>query len=143
MYKLKIIFIFISCLVFCNSSKADSLKTQVEARQLTDKIMAKITTGELDAGLDMMKPYLVIPEAEFEAIRGQTKLQLPMINQRFGKTLGSEFISEEKVGESALKIVHIHRLAKHPMRWIFYFYKGQEGWVLNTFRYDDNIHGLF
>jgi hypothetical protein len=29
------------------------------------------------------------------------------------------------------------------MRWSFYFYRGQNGWVLDTFKTDDDIRQLF
>ena len=29
------------------------------------------------------------------------------------------------------------------MRWLFYFYRGENGWVLNTFKTDDDLRLLF
>lgn len=70
-------------------------------------------------------------------------MQLPVMSQRFGKSNGYEFIREEKTGESLLRIIYIHRFEKHPMRWSFYFYRGKSGWVLDTFKTDDDIRQLF
>jgi len=113
------------------------------ARDLTDQIMAKVGTKDLDAAIKLMKPYTIVPEAEIDASLGQFKLQQSMIAQRFGASLGTEFVREEKVGESLLRLTHIHRFEKHAMRWTFYFYRSSKGWVLNTFRFDDNIVALF
>lgn len=73
----------------------------------------------------------------------QLKLQQPVMAQRFGKSIGHEFIREERVGENLLRIVQIHRFERHVMRWTFYFYRGSNGWILNTFRTDDDITQLF
>ena len=90
-----------------------------------------------------MKPYLVIPESEFNVMLEQAKLQLPAIQGRFGKIVGIEFISEKMVGKSLLQMVQIQKFEKHIMRWRFIFYDPEGKWVLNTFNYDDKIRSLF
>lgn len=132
-------------LVICMSASAfaDTLKDPGEARKLTDRVMSRVGAGDVEGGLRLMKPYLVIPEAEFEVAVGQMKTQAPSITQRFGKSIGQEFIREDKVGTSLIRIVHIHRFERHPMRWTFFFYQGKDGWVLNTFKFDDDIRTLF
>lgn len=122
---------------------ADTLKDATEIRKLTDRVMSRVGAGDFEGGLRIMKPYLVIPEAEFEVVVEQMKTQAPSITRRFGKSIGQEFMREDKAGESLLRIVHIHRFEKHPMRWSFFFYRGKDGWVLNTFKFDDDIRALF
>lgn len=116
-----------------------------EARAMTDQIMAKVGANELDAVIQLLKSYTIAPEAEAEvaASIGQLKLQQSMIAQRFGSSLGTEFVREEKVGDSLLRITYLHRFDKHAMRWVFLFYRSNKGWVLNTFGFDDNIVALF
>lgn len=130
-------------LILSSVTHADSLKSAAEARQLTDRVMTRLAAGDLEGGLRLAKPYLIIPEAEFEAMLGQAKLQRPAMSQRFGKSIGREFLREDKVGESFLRIVQIQKFEKHATRWTFIFYRGSEGWVLNTFHFDDNVRALF
>lgn len=125
------------------SAYADTLKDPAAARQLTDRIMAKVGSGEVDAALVLMKPYIVIPDVELEAVRNQVSIQLPLLNQRFGKSIGYEFISEDKMGTSLIRIVHVHKFERTAMRWAFYFYRNDEGWVLNSFKLDDAIQSMF
>lgn len=119
------------------------LKDTQAARELSDQMMKLIAAGDMEAGIRLAKPYLVIPDAELEAMIGQAKLQAPMLAQRFGKPIGSEFIREERAGENLLRILQICRHEKHVTRWSFYFYRGAAGWVLNTFNFDDNIKAVF
>ena len=85
----------------------------------------------------MFKSQTIIPSAEFEAMIGQAVNQMPLMTARFGNTLGQEFIKEVRVGESLAELIYIHRFDKHAMRWQFYLYRGKNGWVINTFRFDD------
>ncbi len=114
-----------------------------DARTLADQVMTKASTNDLDGAVALMKPYTIVPAAEIDASLGQYKIQQTAVTQRFGASLGKEFVREEKVGESIIRLTYLHRFEKHPMRWVFIFYRGDKGWVLNTFRFDDNIHALF
>jgi hypothetical protein len=126
-----------------NGAIADTLKGTAEARQLTDRVMEKVGGGHIEDGLQLMKPFLIIPIAEFDVMVDRLKMQLPVMTQRFGQSIGHEFVREDKTGENLLRIVQIHRFERHPMRWIFYFYRGRDGWVLNSFKTDDEISKLF
>lgn len=122
---------------------AESFSSIAAAKEFTNNVMTKVSTGDIQGGLKMIKPYSVIPSAEFDAMVGQSALQLPVITQRFGGPLGQEFISEAKVGDSLVKLIYLQKYERHAMRWNFYLYKGGSGWVINTFNFDDRIHELF
>jgi hypothetical protein len=125
------------------AASAATLESKDAAKKLTDQIMAKVASGDIEGGLLMMKPYLIIPESEFNVMVEQSKLQLPVMQGRFGKIIGSEFIKEKSVGKSLLQIVQIQKFEKHIMRWNFIFYGPNGKWVLNTFNFDDKIHAMF
>lgn len=107
--------IFVLLFGLCSGALADTLKTPTEARQLTDRVMAKVGTGDIENGLKLLKPFFNIPSAEFDVMLGNMKMQLPVISQRFGKSIGYEFIREDKTGENLLRIVQIHKFQKHVM----------------------------
>ncbi len=113
------------------------------ARSLTTAVMAKVAAGEMEAGLRLMQPYIVISDAEFETALGQAQKQVPIMTQRFGKTIGAEFLREEQVGQRLLRITQAQLFEQHATRWTFYFYRTPKGWILNTFQYDDNIKSFF
>ncbi|GAB3254151.1 hypothetical protein [Chitinimonas naiadis] len=125
------------------SAMADMLKGPGEVRELTNQVMAKVGGGDTQAGFRLAKPYLVISPTDFEATLDQIRKQQTLIDQRFGKTIGAEFISEEKLGESLIRIVQLQRLERHALRWSFYFYRNNEGWMLDTFRTDEDIRQFF
>ena len=121
----------------------DMLSSKDKAKELVRTIMSKVETGNTSEALDLMKPYLIIPLSEFDVMKNQLSLQAPMIEQRFGATLGVELADVQEVGESLMRVMYIQKFEKHLMRWRFYFYKPKEGWVLNTFKTDDSIQLMF
>ena len=120
-----------------------TVETMTLMRATTDQIMAKVGMGDLEGGLLLMQPLTVIPTSEFEAALGQIKLQAPMYAQRFGPPTGTEFIKEEDVGNSLSRLTYIDKFEHHVMRWQFYCYHAKAGWVIDTFRFDDQITALF
>ena len=123
--------------------KAETLPTLAAAKEVTNKAMTMIAGNDLEGGLKLLKPYLVIPPAEFDVMLGQATMQLPAMGQRFGNSVGKEFIREDKVGESLVRFIFIQKFEKTVTRWLFFYYKSPSGWVLNTFTYDDSFQLLF
>lgn len=122
---------------------AQPVATPSELRKVADQIMEQVGKGNVAEGFKLMKLRTIIPAAEFDAMVGQATLQLPVITQRFGGSLGYEFLREDKLGENLSRYTYIHRFDRHAMRWIFYNYRGKDGWVINSFRFDDQLPSLF
>lgn len=136
-------FTFILALCFSSISSADTLKDKAAAKDLALSIMKLVGKGEVENGLKLAKPYLIIPEHEFEGVLNSLRMQAPAIEQRFGKSIGMEFSQIQEVGDSLMLVMYIQKFEKHMMRWKFYFYKPSDGWVLNTFNTDDQIQLMF
>lgn len=100
----------------CSFAQAETVKDTDEARRLTDRVMAMVGKGDIESGIRMTKQFLIIPAAEFDVMLDQLKMQQPAMTQRFGRSIGYEFIREDKVGESLLRIIYVHRFEKHLMR---------------------------
>lgn len=136
--------LFILSLVLASATAlADTLPSKAKAKELAKSVMAEISKGNMEAGVQLTKPYLVVPEHEFLALIEQMKMQQPTINQRFGKTISVEVAAIEEVGESLMLVLYLQKFDRHVLRWKFYFYKPRNEWVLNTFTFDDQIHSLF
>jgi hypothetical protein len=133
----KILLLCLPLLAVATSANAQGLPQIADVKALTDKVMTSVAKGDLEGGLKMFKSQTIIPSAEFDAMMGQAVTQMPLMTARFGNTLGQEFIKEVRVGESLAELIYIHRFDKHAMRWQFYLYRGKNGWVINTFRFDD------
>ena len=139
-----VLILAMAALAFVGAAQAQTpLKDGVANRELSDRVMALVATGDMEAGIRLAKPFLATPESEVEAMIVQARLQAPMLEMRFGKPVGVEFIREDHAGEHVMRIVQICRHEKHLTRWNFYFYLTPRGWVLNTLNFDDKIQALF
>lgn len=124
-------------------AKADTLPNKDGAKKLAESVMKKVEVGKSAEALDLLKPYLIIPVAEFDVMKNQLTMQAPMVEQRFGKTISVELADIEEVGDSLMLVMYIQKFEKHLMRWKFYFYKPKDSWVLNTLNTDDKIQLMF
>ena len=125
------------------SAYSNELKTKDDVKTFAADVMAIVAQGKTAEGLTKFKPYIIVPESEFNVSLEQMKLQQPMIDQRFGKTVGVELIDIEEQGESLMLIVYIQKFEKHVMRWKMYFYKPKDKWILNTYSTDDKLQFMF
>ena len=125
------------------TAQSQFLGGATEVRKMADGIMGSVAAGNYDGAWSQMKPYTVVPAAEFDVFTAQFSSQLPNILQRYGTPLGSEFVREEKAGESLLRLVYLAKYQKTGMRWFFVFYRGEKGWVLSDFKFDGNLVAVF
>jgi succinate dehydrogenase/fumarate reductase flavoprotein subunit len=132
----------LGCTVLASSASAAVLKAE-ELATFTTKVMAKVGKGDLAGAFAEMKPYTIVPSAEFETLKLGTKSQRDMVGGRFGKTIGHECFGAEKRGESLIRITCIEKTEKHALPWRFYFYRTPTGWVLNSFYWNDQLPALF
>lgn len=130
-------------LILASSAHADTFKSAQELRPFVDSVMKKAASGDIAAALNAMGPYTIIPEAEFQSAVLNSKAQRDQYGVRYGKSVGYEYISEEKAGESLIRLVYIEKTEKHALPWVFYFYKSPQGWVLNSFQWNDQLPIIF
>lgn len=133
----------VAMLLFSPVSVAAELPDPDAAVALVDKVMTKVAAGDLRGGMEIAKPYTIVPAAEFDAAIGQAEMQAPIFLSRFGKSIGHELIRNDSVGQSLIQIVELQKFQKHAMVWRFIFYRGEGGWVLNSFKYADDISSVF
>jgi hypothetical protein len=130
-------------LILSAGACAQGVPTLADIKKVTDAAMERVGKGDLNGGLDTFKPLVGIPPAEFDAMRGQVVLQIPMMSARFGASIGHEFIEERRLGESLARFAYLHKFDIHATRWYFYAYRGKSGWIINTFRFDDKLTDMF
>lgn len=124
-------------------TQADELRDKDAAKQLAASVMVRVAKGQTEQGLMLIKPYTLIPDHQFDGMMDSYRMQAPVIEQKFGKTIGVELALVEEVGESLMLVAYIQKFEKHLMRWKFYFYKPYDVWTLNTFSNDDKIQLMF
>lgn len=122
---------------------ADALRSKEDARVLSDAVVRTVASGDVEAGLKLVKPYVIVPESEFDAAVESAKEKWPSVQARFGKSIGYEFVCEQSAGESIYRIVEIVKFEKHAVRFTFLYYRPKNDWLLNTYHFDDQIQSVF
>jgi len=122
---------------------AESLSNKAATQALAQEVMESVSKDKLKEGLLKLRPYTVAPVAEFDVQMGQIDLQASAIAQRFGQSLGYDFVEEEQLGESLVQHVYLQKFEKHVMIWRFIFYKPNQEWFLNTWYFDGEVKPLF
>lgn len=136
-------FIILCLCIFTSGTVSADFYSQDETRKFTDKMMANFVSGEFEKGLDKAKSHWPVPEVEIDGMANQIQMQWPMISQRFGKSLSSEFVGEARVGNSLIRYYFLHKFEKHAIYWQVDFYKAADTWRINTVRFMDNLEPLF
>ena len=140
--------LILSCVLFFTTlvssfAQAGTLKREDDLRPFVDSVMKNVASGDLQSAFETMRPFIVISENELQSAALASKTQREQFGNRYGKTIGTEFIAQQKVGDSLVRIIYIEKTEKHALPWYFYFYKSQMGWVLNTFNWNDQMPALF
>ena len=119
------------------------LPTEKDARALADGVMAIVGAGDMIKGIELLRAYNVHSKSEFDASLEQIKSQMPELHQRFGDTIGYDFVTVEKIGDTLRQYVYLQKFETHVLVWRFIFYKPRDTWQLNTFYFDDKVQMLF
>ena len=120
-----------------------ALPDATAAVALSDRIMKAVADGQTRQALDMVKPHTGAPDAQFDAMAEQIRQQKPVVDSRFGESLGYELLRNDTIGDSLTRPVFLHRFERGGMVWLFTWYRGSEGWMLTNVRFVDDATLLF
>ena len=140
---MRLLRIAVGCLLLVSfQANADSFANLTEARKVADKAVALFKEEKMVEGYNVVKPFWPLPPVEIDSLANQTATQWPMVKQRFGASLSTEFIVETKAGQSIAQLVYLHKFERHALRWVFVFYKPADRWLINSVSFDDKIDQL-
>jgi len=130
-------------LTISTNAFAATINKEGDIRPFADSVMESLVKDGFQSAYLKLKPYTMIPETEFDASLLQSTAQRDQYGARYGKTIGYEFISSQKAGESLIKLQYIEKREKNPLVWLFFFYKADAGWTLNSFIWHDKVPAAF
>ena len=102
-----------------------------------------IHKDDISESFDLITPYWPLPYNEMEALEEKTLKYVNIIEQRFGKSIGFLRVKRETIKDIAIRETYIIRHKFHAMRVIFTYYKSDEGWLVNSFKWDDSYTDEF
>lgn len=99
--------------------------------------------GKVEESFEILTPYWPLAVEEIDNLKYQTESQLKMLSSRFGKILGSDYVSTKVAGKSFVQHTYVGKFEKHAIRYICVFYKPKNHWYVNAVYWDDKTQLLF
>ncbi|PKQ62202.1 hypothetical protein BZG02_12855 [Labilibaculum filiforme] len=141
---MKKILFAVMAILFLQSTKAQTfLNSKDELSKHSEKVMNFLKDSEFQKAFTELQVYWPLPENEMKQLESQTIKQFNMVADRFGNIIGFDFIRDESIKDYAIKKIYVLRFEKHMIRVLFTYYKNNDGWILNGFKWDDQFDELF
>ena len=136
-------FIFIALFLASACAFADGFKTEKETRNFSDQLVNQIISEKFQDTFNSAKPFWPMPEVEIDGIVNRINQQWPLVKQRFGKSVGIEFIRKESIGQSFIRYYYLHKFDNHAIYWRIDFYKPRDEWKMNGVIFLDSLDVLY
>ncbi|HEY3401099.1 MAG TPA: hypothetical protein VGK03_10750 [Geothrix sp.] len=132
-----------AALVAADGAEVRPLKTEADAKALVESCFKQFVAEDYKAGLDLLKAHWKVSMNEINTLTMQTITTRAAVKERYGASLGYEFISQQRAGTSLLRFVVIEKLQNTALRYSVVLYKATDRWELQTFIWDDKVQNLF
>lgn len=113
------------------------LNSVQETQELSRNIAMLFKENQVATAFGTLTPYWPMPQNEIDAIEEKTIKYLNMLEARFGEPIGADKIKNETISTIALRETYLVRYTKSAIRLKFTYYKNEEGWIVNAFKWDD------
>jgi len=115
------------------------LKSDKETQELSKKVVELFEKNKISDSFKELTPYWPMPQNELESIEEKTIKYLNLIEQRFGKSIGNLKVKNETISDIAIRETYLVRYEYTAIRVIFTYYKNDNGWIVNAFKWDDSF----
>ena len=135
--------VIVLTIIAAQSAFGAPLKKLSETKSLSKNIMQYFLKAEFVEGLSMAKEHWPLPPVEIDGLANKINTQWGIVQQRFGKPTGMEFVQEEKIGKSFVRYYYLHKFENHAIYWKFTYYKPRDEWKVNSITFRDDLESLF
>jgi hypothetical protein len=128
---------------FASTLAAEPLKNVRATKRLAENVVLMVKDNSTDQAFKDLKSHWPLSGEELDTLLAHTKEQRKVVTERFGKSLGVEFLRTEALGDSLVRHIFIEKFEKHALKWQISFYKPQDAWIVNSVYWDDKISELY
>jgi hypothetical protein len=132
--------LFVSAQVFAQTK---ALENPAAAHAQATKVTSLLVEHKFTEAFDMLKDYWPLEGYQIDGLRQTTAKQIPLLEESFGKLLGSEFVRSETLGTFGHVEFFVLKYEKNALRLYFTYYNGGNGWLINSVQWDDRWDYLF
>lgn len=130
-------------LCFRLSVQAQYLKNESETSELSKKCSVLFQENKIAECFVALSAHWPMPENEIQSLEEKTIKYLNILEQRFGKPIGNLKVKNETIADVGIRETYLVRYENTAIRLIFTYYKNDNGWIVNTFKWDDSFTDEF
>jgi hypothetical protein len=119
------------------------LKDVAQTQELSKRVAGLLSDNKVTEAFTEMTGYWPLPQSQIEELEAKTVEQLNSIYENYGKPIGTIKLKTENIAEVALRETYLVRLEYFAIRLIFTYYKNNQGWIVNGFKWDDSFKEEF
>jgi hypothetical protein len=119
------------------------LKDKEATEDLSKRVAELFKEKKIAASFKELTTYWPLPQSELNDLEDKTTKYLSIIDERFGKAIGILKVNDETISDIAIKEIYLVRYQNSAIRLIFTYYRNDNGWIVNAFKWDDNFSEEF
>ena len=116
-----------------------SLQTLEETQNLSKITTKFFSENKISKAIKELTPYWPLPQNELESMEEKTIKYINLVEDRFGHAIDIVKVNNETIGEIAIRETYLVRYEYSAIRLIFTYYKNKNGWLVNSFKWDDSF----
>ena len=124
-------------------TQTNYLKNEKETQELSQKVVSLFEKNKISESFEQLTLYWPLPKNEIESLEEKTMKYMNIIEERLGKPIGILKVKNETISDIALRETYLIRYEYTAIRIIFTYYKNNNGWLVNSFKWDDSFNEEF
>lgn len=137
------LFILLLMIGFTSKAQLKHLETIPQTQELSVEIATLFQENKIGEAIGTLEPYWPLPISETEDLKEKTIKYINILRQRFGKPIGIVKVNNETIADIAIRETYLVRYEYTSIRLIFTYYKNNNGWIVNGFKWDDSFSKEF
>ena len=134
-----IISLLISALAFNAHAQLKYLTDKSQTEQLSKKVAELFAANKISEVIKELSPYWPLPQNEVDAFEEKTMKTMNMVIESYGSPIGTLKIKAETIADVSLRETYLVRFKITALRLKFTYYKNDNGWIVNAFKWDDSF----
>ena len=128
---------------FTGLAQEKYLENEVETQNLSKEVAQLFYDDYITVAFKKLAPYWPLPADEIESIEEKTIRYLNLLDERFGEKQSVNKLRVEKISDFAIRETYIIKYEYSAIRLQFAYYKNNQGWLVNSFKWDDKFSEEF
>lgn len=122
-----------------SSAQREYLKDIENAKLISKNVAQLFKENKINEVFMKIKTYWPLPENEIDNLESKTIQSLNLVAERFGNSEDIVKVSEQNIKETAFREIYLIKYEKTALRLIFTYYRNNNGWMINGFKWDDSF----